>query len=123
MIMESLKRDRLSAVTRYASLGMDVAQIAANYSKDYVIAYDLALSRMKEPEYVQAIEAGRQLGLGRIWESLYEIGITKKDQGILLLLAKERLKVFGQVENDDLLAKSMLSKDKLKKIYEIISGK
>lgn len=121
--MESLKRDRLSAVTRYASLGMDVAQIAANYSKDYVIAYDLALSRMKEPEYVQAIEAGRQLGLGRIWESLYEIGITKKDQGILLLLAKERLKVFGQVENDDLLAKSMLSKDKLKKIYEIISGK
>lgn len=115
--------DYLDFVRRKATSGMNSDQIAADYAHRWKIPYDLAKQRMKEPEYLQAIEAGRQSGLGRIWERLHYLAMEKNDQGILLLLAKEQLKLFGQVESEDLMAKSSLSKDKLKKIHELIFGK
>ena len=115
--------DYLDFVRRKATFGMNSDQIAADYAQRWKIPYDLAKQRMKEPEYLQAIEAGRQSGLGRIWERLHYLAMEKNDQGILLLLAKEQLKLFGQVESEDLMTKSSLSKDKLKKIHELIFGK
>ena len=113
----------LDFVRRKAVSGMSSDQIAADYAERWRITYDLAKQRMQEPEYRQAIAAGHQSGLGRIWEKLHHLAMEKNDQGILLLLAKEQLKLFGQVESEDLLAKSSLSKDKLKKIHELIFGK
>jgi hypothetical protein len=115
--------DYLDFVRRKATSGMNSDQIAADYAQRWKIPYDLAKQRMKEPEYLQAIEAGRQSGLGRIWERLHYLAMEKNDQGILLLLAKEQLKLFGSVESEDLMTKSSLSKDKLKKIHELIFGK
>ena len=115
--------DYLDFVRRKAVFGMSSDQIAADYAERWRITYDLAKQRMQEPEYRQAIAAGHQSGLGRIWEKLHHLAMEKNDQGILLLLAKEQLKLFGSVESEDLLAKSSLSKDKLKKIHELIFGK
>ena len=115
--------DYLDFVRRKAVSGMSSDQIAADYAQRWNISYELAKQRMKEPEYRQAMEAGHQSGLGRIWEKLHHLAMEKNDQGILLLLAKEQLKLFGQVESEDLLAKSSLSKDKLKKIHELVFGK
>jgi|688.fasta_scaffold04233_22 hypothetical protein len=115
--------DYLDFVRRKAVSGMSSDQIAADYAQRWNISYELAKQRMKESEYRQAMEAGYQSGLGRIWEKLHHLAMEKNDQGILLLLAKEQLKLFGQVESEDLLAKSSLSKDKLKKIHELIFGK
>lgn len=115
--------DYLDFVRRKAVFGMSSDQIAADYAQRWKISYDLAKQRMKESEYRQAIEAGHQSGLGRIWERLHYLAMEKNDQGILLLLAKEQLKLFGQVESEDLMTKSPLSKDKLKKIHELIFGK
>jgi hypothetical protein len=115
--------DYLDFVRRKAVFGMSSDQIAADYAQRWNISYELAKQRMQETEYRQAIEAGHQSGLGRIWEKLHLLAMEKNDQGILLLLAKEQLKLFGQVESEDLLAKSSLSKDKLKKIHELIFGK
>jgi hypothetical protein len=115
--------DYLDFVRRKAVSGMSSDQIAADYAQRWNISYELAKQRMKESEYRQAMEAGHQSGLGRIWEKLHHLAMEKNDQGILLLLAKEQLKLFGQVESEDLLAKSSLSKDKLKKIHELIFGK
>ena len=115
--------DYLNFVRRKATFGMSSDQIAADYAERWRITYDLAKQRMQEPEYRQAIAAGHQSGLGRIWEKLHHLAMEKNDQGILLLLAKEQLKLFGQVESEDLLAKSSLSKDKLKLIHELIFGK
>ena len=113
----------LDFVRRKAVSGMSSDQIAADYAQRWNVSYELAKQRMQEPEYRQAMEAGHQSGLGRIWEKLHHLAMEKNDQGILLLLAKEQLKLFGQVESEDLLAKSSLSKDKLKKIHELIFGK
>jgi hypothetical protein len=115
--------DYLNFVRRKAVSGMSSDQIAADYAQRWNISYELAKQRMQEPEYRQAMEAGHQSGLGRIWEKLHHLAMEKNDQGILLLLAKEQLKLFGQVESEDLLAKSSLSKDKLKKIHELVFGK
>jgi hypothetical protein len=113
----------LDFVRRKALSGMSSDQIAADYAQRWNISYELAKQRMQEHEYRQAIEAGRQSGLGRIWERLQYLAMEKNDQGILLLLAKEQLKLFGSVESEDFLVKSCLSKDKLKKIHELIFGK
>lgn len=75
------------------------------------IPFDIAKQRMAQPDYRLAIEAGRQSGLGRIWETLYGLAVDKKDAGLLVLLAKEQLKLFGQVETDDVMVKSSLNKD------------
>ena len=115
--------DYLNFVRRKATFGMSSDQIAADYAQRWNISYELAKQRMQESEYRQAIDAGHQSGLGRIWEKLNHLAMEKNDQGILLLLAKEQLKLFGQVESEDLLAKSPLSKDKLKKIHELVFGK
>ena len=115
--------DYLDFVRRKAVFGMSSDQIAADYAQRWNISYELAKQRMQESEYCQAIAAGHQSGLGRIWEKLHHLAMEKNDQGILLLLAKEQLKLFGSVESEDLLAKSCLSKDKLKKIHELIFGK
>ena len=113
----------LEFVRGKATVGMNSDQIAADYAERWGITYELAKQRMKEPEFQQAIDAGYQSGLGKILEKLYDWAITKHDQGILLLLAKDRLKMFGSVESEDLLTKSSLSKDKLKKIHELVFGK
>jgi hypothetical protein len=95
--------DYLDFVRRKAVSGMSSDQIAADYAQRWNITYELAKQRMQEPEYRQAMEAGHQSGLGRIWEKLHHLAMEKNDQGILLLLAKEQLKLFGQVESEDLL--------------------
>lgn len=117
------RKEFLEFVRRKATFGMNSDQIAADYAERWSITYELAKQRMTEPEYIQAIDAGHQSGLGQIWEKLYDWAITKNDQGILLLLAKDQLKLFGQVESEDLLVKSSLGKDKLKKIHELVFGK
>ena len=117
------KTELLDYVRLKAISGMNANHIAADYSRDWNISYGLAKQRMQEPEYQQAIEAGRQTGLGQIWEKLHDFAISKNDQGILLLLAKEQLKLFGGLDNQDLLAKSNLTKDQLKRVHEVILGK
>ena len=122
-IRHTASSEYLDFVRRKALSGMSSDQIAADYAQRWNISYELAKQRMQEHEYRQAIEAGRQSGLGRIWERLQYLAMEKNDQGILLLLAKEQLKLFGSVESEDFLVKSCLSKDKLKKIHELIFGK
>jgi|GEM_PF-5572275 hypothetical protein len=117
------KAELLDFVRRKAITGMSSNQIAADYANDWHTTYDFAKQRMKEPQYQEAIEAGRQTGLGQIWEKLHDLAISKNDQGILLLLAKEQLKLFGGLDTQDLLAKSNLTKDQLKKVHEVILGK
>ncbi len=104
-------------------VGMSLEQIAADYADWFNIPFDIARQRMIEPAYRQAYEAGRQSGLGKIWETLYGLAVDKKDPGMLILLAKEQLKLFGQVEADEVMVKSVLTKDKLKKIYDLIFSK
>jgi hypothetical protein len=114
--------DLLSYVRRKAVVGMSSEQIASDYADYYNISFDHAKKLMGEADYREAIEAGRQAGLGKIWETLYGLAVEKKDAGLLVLLAKEQLKVFGQVTNDDPMIKSSLSQDKLKKIHELVFG-
>lgn len=120
--MEAPNPEFLDFVRAKAVCGLDTDQIAADYAHRWNISYDLARERMKEPAYRQAIAAGYQSGLGRIWEKLHTLALDKNDQGILLLLARERLKLFSKIETNDLEIKSSLSKDKLKKIHELVFG-
>jgi hypothetical protein len=110
-------------VREKATSGMSSDQIAAGYAEQWGISYELAKQRMAEPKYQQEIEAGRMSGLGMIWAKLYTLAVDKNDHGILLLLAKERLNLFGKVDSEELLAKSSLSKEQLKAAHDIIFAK
>ncbi len=106
-----------------ATSGMSSDQIAGALHSEAGVPYELAKKYLTEPEYKEEIEAGRMSGLGKIWEKLYTLAMDKNDQGILLLLAKERLNLFGKVDSEELLAKSSLSKEQLKAAHDIIFAK
>jgi hypothetical protein len=103
-----------------ATSGMSSDQIAGALHSEAGVPYELAKKYITEPEYKEEIEAGHLYGLGKIWERLYHLAFKQDDYAILLLLAKEQLKLFGKVDSEELMAKSSLSKDKLKKIHDIL---
>ena len=117
-----MSRDCLNFVREKARSGMSSDQIAGSLHSFSEISYELAKQQV-DGEYKEVIEAARQEGLGKIWEKLYTLAVDKNDHGILLLLAKERLNLFGKVDSEELLAKSSLSKEQLKAAHDIIFAK
>ena len=113
----------LAFVRRKAMVGMSSDQIAAEYAEYYHVTYDHAKKVMQEPDYKQAAEAGRQSGFAKLWEVLYGQAVDKKDNSLLILLAKEQLKLFAEVDSNSALFKSSLPKNALRTIHELVFPK
>ena len=117
------RENLLAFVRRKAMVGMSSDQIAAEYAEYYHVTYDHAKKLMEDPDYKQSAAAGRQSGFAKIWEVLYTQAVEKKDNALLILLAKEQLKLFAELDSNSALFKSSLPKDISRKVHELIFPK